>query len=132
MIPKQRIQGLKGKPGRQFQYELSFMHMVVPEYLKGDFSTAQVAKKHNISTAQLSGWITRFSSDLSDEIPIPIAMTDKESKDQESLKKQIEELNKKLARAEMKISGLELMIDIAEEDLNIDIRKKSGTEQSKG
>ncbi|PSL24085.1 hypothetical protein CLV42_11671 [Chitinophaga ginsengisoli] len=25
MIPKQRIQGIKGKPGRQFQYELSFM-----------------------------------------------------------------------------------------------------------
>jgi hypothetical protein len=32
----------------------------------------------------------------------------------------------------MKITGLELMIDIAEEQLNIDIRKKSGTKQSNG
>lgn len=50
-------------------------------------------------------------------------VTEQESKDHESLKKQIEELNKKLAQAQMKISGLELMIDIAEEDLNVDIGK---------
>lgn len=132
MIPKQRIQGLKGKPGRRFQYDLSFMHLVVREYLKGDFSAAQVAQKHNLSAGQVKGWITRFSSDLSDELPTPIIVTEQESKDQESLKKQVEELNKKLVQAQMKISGLELMIDIAEEDLNVDIRKKSGTEQSKG
>ena len=132
MIPKQRIQGLKGKPGRRFQYDLSFMHLIVREYLRGDFSAAQVAQKHNLSAAQVKGWITRFSSDLSDELPTPIIVTEQEINDQEALKAQIEELNKKLAQAQMKISGLELMIDIAEEDLNVDIRKKSGTEQSKG
>jgi len=32
----------------------------------------------------------------------------------------------------MKITGLELMIDIAEEELNMEIRKKPDTKQSEG
>jgi len=132
MNQKQRIQGLKGQRGRQFEYDLSFMHLVVREYMMGDLSMAQVAEKHNINRYQLRGWIRRFSSDLSEETPTTLILTEKESQDQELLKKQIEELTKKLTHSQMKITGLELMIDIAEEQLNIDIRKKSGTKQSNG
>jgi len=41
-------------------------------------------------------------------------------------------LAQSLTQAQMKTTGLELMIDIAEEQLHIDIRKKSGTKQSNG
>ena len=127
MIRQQRQQGLKGKRGRQFQYDLSFMHLVVREYLLGDLSISQIAQKHNISRSQLKGWIKRFSCDLSQETPIPTILTEQEKQDLELLKKQNEELSRKLSQAQMKITGLELMIDVAEEQLNIDIRKKSGT-----
>lgn len=49
--------------------------------------------------------------------------------EQSDFQKQNEELVKKLSLANLKISGLELMIDIAEDELGIDIRKKSGTKQ---
>ena len=132
MRQKQTLTGLKGKGGRRFQYDLSFMHLVVRDYLMGDFSILQIAQKHNISRYQLMGWIRRFSSDLSEEIPTIPILTEKESQDQQLLKKQNEELAQKLAQAQMKITGLELMIDIAEEQLHIDIRKKSGTKPSNG
>src|ERR1700710_1108550 len=125
MTQKQRIQGLKGQRGRQFDHDLSFMHLVVREYLMGDHSMQQIAQKHNITRERVKGWVKRFSSDLSEETPSTLILTEKESQDQELLKKQIEELAQKLTHAQMKITGLELMIDIAEEQLHIDIRKKS-------
>jgi len=98
----------------------------------GNLSMPQVAQKHHITSHQLKGWVKRFSADLSEEITTIPVLTEKESQDQQLLKKQNEELAQKLAQAQMKITGLELMIDIAEEQLNIDIRKKSGTKQSNG
>jgi hypothetical protein len=43
---------------------------------------------------------------------------------------QILELERQLEQAKLKIAGLETMIDIAEQELKISIRKKSGTKQS--
>ncbi|PWG77873.1 helix-turn-helix domain-containing protein [Pararcticibacter amylolyticus] len=42
----------------------------------------------------------------------------------------LRELEEQLAEAQLKIRALETMIDIAEEQLKIDIRKKSGAKQS--
>ena len=43
---------------------------------------------------------------------------------------QTEALQKALEEAELKIKALNTLIDVAEEQLKIDIRKKSGTKQS--
>ena len=42
------------------------------------------------------------------------------------------DLERQLAEARLKIKALETMIDIAEEQFKISIRKKSGAKQSKG
>ena len=44
---------------------------------------------------------------------------------------QLRELKKRLREEELKNEMLETMIDLASEELNIDIRKKSGTKQSR-
>lgn len=49
--------------------------------------------------------------------------------DARNLQKKNEELEAALKMAKLKITALETMIDIAESELNIDIRKKSGTKQ---
>ncbi|MEX2396857.1 MAG: hypothetical protein WD491_07525, partial [Balneolales bacterium] len=45
----------------------------------------------------------------------------------EQLQKQIKELEKQLEMARLKAEGYEIMIDIAENELNIPIRKKPDT-----
>ncbi|MNF06951.1 hypothetical protein D3C87_1991320 [compost metagenome] len=52
-----------------------------------------------------------------------------ESKNQ-SENKELQALQKALMEANLKIKALDTMIDIAEEQLKIDIRKKSGAKQS--
>jgi hypothetical protein len=48
-----------------------------------------------------------------------------------ALTKKIQELSSALAKSELKVITLETMIKVAEDDLKIKIRKKSGTKQSK-
>jgi hypothetical protein len=48
-----------------------------------------------------------------------------------ALNKKIQELTKHLEYAKLKIVGLETMIQVAEDDLQIKIRKKRGTKQLK-
>lgn len=58
-------------------------------------------------------------------------MTPSEQQELEALRKIKKELEKKLEQANMQIFGLQTLIDVAEESLNIDIRKKPGAKQSK-
>lgn len=123
--------GLKGKGGKNFQYDIAFMRMVAQEYATGDLSHSQLAQKHGITIDQVRHWKSRFGDDLVERtIPSAPTMTPAEQQAQDDLKKQNEELAKKLAYANLKITGLEMMIDIAETELDIDIRKKSGTKPS--
>jgi hypothetical protein len=56
-------------------------------------------------------------------------MTEKERQKQEELQKRIKELEKQLEFAQMKNIALETLIDVAEEQLSVPIRKKAGAKQ---
>ncbi|MCU7552361.1 hypothetical protein OCK74_24795 [Chitinophagaceae bacterium LB-8] len=124
-------QGNKGRRGRRSLYDQAFMRVVAREYQTSDLSMKQLALKYGLGHTQLKKWIARFSLELSAEaLTLPL-MTPEEQKTLEALQKQNQELLKGLQLAQLKISGLELMIDQAEQELNVDIRKKPGTKQSK-
>ena len=49
----------------------------------------------------------------------------------EAMEERIRELEQQLAKEKMRSTSLDTMIDIAERELKVDIRKKSGAKQSK-
>ena len=49
----------------------------------------------------------------------------------EAMEERIRELEQQLAKEKMRSTCLDTMIDIAERELKVDIRKKSGAKQSK-
>jgi transposase len=53
--------------------------------------------------------------------------TNENGQDSKDLQKRIKELERQLENAKLKAEGYELMIEIAEKELKIPIRKKSGT-----
>jgi hypothetical protein len=71
-------------------------------------------------------WQKKYSSSIAITLPV---MTEKERQKLESAHKRMKVLEKQLEDAQMKNIALETMIDIAEDELNIRIRKKSGPEQ---
>jgi translation initiation factor 2B subunit (eIF-2B alpha/beta/delta family) len=74
----------------------------------------------------LHTWRKKYASDIVLTLPI---MTEKEKQKVEALREQLKKAEKQLEDAQMKNIALETMIDIAEEQLKISIRKKSGPKQ---
>jgi transposase-like protein len=127
--------GRRKQRGNWFKYEYSFMRKVVQDYLGGQQSMREVAERYNLTFASVSGWVRRFGADIenenaNEEVALPAMPEEGKIEGFDELKKQNEELLKKLENANLKVSGLEIMIDIAEQQLGVDIRKKSGTKQS--
>jgi transposase len=82
---------------------------------------------HRRNTIKL--WLEENSSDLVIDLK---TMVDPEKSDQEkSTEEKNRELEKALSEAKLKIASLETLIDVAEKELRIDIRKKPGTKRSK-
>ena len=129
-----KVQGLKNKPGRQTKHDMAFMRQVVQHYKTTDLSTKEVGRLYGVPANQVTRWSQKYFSDLDcDHLIIPdTKMNPDEQKEINALKKQNEALLQKLEQANLKVTSLEMLIDIAEEDFQFDIRKKYGTKQSNG
>lgn len=107
---------------------------IINEYLLGDLSYRQLAKSHNIGCTTIHRWVTGFqgrSYKIAREYKILTLPAMKQPKIKEVLSDEIVVLKKELAQERLRNKLLTAMIDIAEEQLKIPIRKKSGTKQSK-
>jgi hypothetical protein len=74
----------------------------------------------------VQSWLARYKQDLIVTLPV---MTEKERMKLEALQKRIKELEKQLEHSQMKNIALETLIDVAEEQLKVPIRKKAGARQ---
>src|SRR5580692_8390117 len=101
MEKAQSSNGRKRQKGRNSKYSIAFKRKIAREYIEGDLSTTQLAKIYNVSFQNVSNWSKQYSSDLAEE-QIITSMTEQEEKEYEVLKKQNEELKKKLEYEQMK------------------------------
>jgi transposase len=116
---------------------------MIREYLTGKYSKQQLWERYTGQRkehGQLLDWM-RTLGHLSDRPPRrdceKVVYLDRQAqttlakegndKSTEELERRIRELEQQLLRAELKAEGYELMIEIAEKELKIPIRKKSGT-----
>ncbi len=74
----------------------------------------------------IRSWRKKYAPEIALTLPI---MTEKERQKLEAVQKRVKELERQLEHAQMKNIALETMIDVAEEQLKITIRKKSGPRQ---
>nr|MBI1229631.1 hypothetical protein [Cytophagales bacterium] len=115
-------------------YSDDFKRKVVQHYLSSDDSMKTTAVKFNIAVAaSVSQWLRKFGQESKTLI------VDKFSKKPqkplpdtpEGMISRIKELEEALERERLNTLAANKIIDIAERDLKISIRKKSGARQSK-
>jgi transposase-like protein len=125
------LQNRKKRQGAQSKYSDAFKRQVAREYLQGDKTMAEVAQEFKLSGHYaVKDFVKWFRSQPDAELP-PAPLTAEERASSEALLSRIKELEKQLDHAQLRAVGFETMIDIAEKELRIDIRKKSVTKQSK-
>ena len=107
---------------------------IIKEYLLGHLGYRELSKKHGISRSAINRWVMDFqgkprsSSRQLKGVNSPLMKKDKSKTD---LPKDVELLQKELIKERLRNKLLSAMIDVAEEELKIPIRKKYGTKQSK-
>ena len=110
--------------------EVAFRRWLVRELDAGRLTVNEAIERFNFDPANgrslISTWRKKYVSDLVLTLPV---MTEKERQKLEALQKQMKQMEKHLEDAQMKNIALETMIDVAEEQLKISIRKKSGPKQ---
>jgi transposase-like protein len=118
------------KKYRQFQE--AFKLQVIEEVLSGQLTKEQARRKYNIKgSSAILNWIRSFGVANCKTVPAYFAaMKAQQNLTQEELLKRVRELERALEDAQLRVEGYSRMIDIAERELKISIRKKSNTKQS--
>lgn len=113
----------------QSQYSEKFKLSVIEEYLNGNISARSLEKKHKIGNSRLTFWLKEFGFQLKrayfpvvkkEEITKPNPIINEHTTTDATLQKQLED-------ALLLAEGYKRMIEIAENELKIPIRKKYNT-----
>ena len=99
---------------------------IIAEYLLGDISYRQLGKKHGIDFRLIHSWVSKFQGKPLRKLKRKQASV---PQTEETLPTDVKQLQEELRKARLHNELLNAMIDIAEDQLKIDIRKKSGTRQ---
>lgn len=120
---------------------MNIKEQVIKEYLVDGMTYQRLSEKYGLTRFTISKWVMVYQElhnlprtakqkthDLQ-QMAIK-GIPNKAKEEQTDAAQKIALLEKQLAWEKMKAAALDKMIDIAEKDLNIEIRKKPGTEQS--
>ena len=114
----------------QFKFSKELKEKMVTLVLYHGLDAKEVAKKYGLPNAyMLTNWINRHKQQLVKGAVFLPPMQKKKRRNAEDLRQEIKHLEKALEKANVLIYGLKSMIDYAEKELKIPIRKKPGTKQ---
>ena len=100
---------------------------IIAEYLLGDSTYRKLGTKHGLDFRVIHHWVSRFQGKAVKKAKPQIKI--KDDPHQEELPTDVKQLQEELRKAKLHNKLLNAIIDIAEDQLKIDIRKKSGTKQ---
>lgn len=108
------------------QYEEGFRRWLGREIHSGRISGDQAIGELGITKNVVKQIVSKYKPDLDVTLPV---MTEAEKKKLEKQEQRIKELEKKLEDAQIKNIALETLVDVAEKEFKIPIRKKPGAKQ---
>lgn len=115
------------------RYSVSLKRKIAKSYLSGEASYAILAEENGLrDKTVVKEFVKWYRRKLELEPGFEEGFEVSENSNnlsEQALRSQVKELEKKLKRSELKTEMLETMIDIAEEQFNLEIRKKSGAKQ---
>lgn len=113
------------------KYSDEFKKEIVSLFESGKFSVCQLEKLYSIGNPTIYNWIYKFSTFNEKGIRV-VEMKESSLSKLKELEKKVKELEQIVGQKQIKIDYLEKMIDIAKDELQVDIKKNFNTSQSAG
>jgi hypothetical protein len=111
------------------KYETSFRRWLVCEIESGRMSWQEARSKFNLPH-RFDKVYKEWQKKYGDQIVVTLPLMSAEQRTQnKELEKRVRELEKQLELAQMKVVALNTVIDIAEKNYKLEIRKKYGPKQ---
>lgn len=124
------MDGFKAKHLQAKEYETSFRRWLISQIDNNNLSIEEARDRFQLSPTEYKKIIRRWQERYSDELHLSLSlMSSQERADNQKLEQRIKELEKQLELAQMKNVALNTLIDVAETELKLPIRKKSGSKQ---
>ena len=115
----------------RFQYSEQLRETAVFRILFGGEEVSQVMADLGIHSGHtLRSWVQLYRQKMKTGLLTLPAMKQAQKRDMAALKQRNEELEQTLQQANLLILALNTLIETAEKELNVPIRKKSGTKRS--
>jgi transposase-like protein len=124
-----RLKKVKLRSRRQFSEE--FKKARIKEYEKGEFSVQELSKLFDIQGTVIYRWIHKYST-YNKKRAIIVEMKSSGKQKLKDYEKRIAELERALGQKQLSIDFLKKMIELAEEEYQIEIKKNSDTPLSHG
>lgn len=119
----------KGIIQKRRVYSEEFRRELVRLYESGKFSVMQLDRLYGVRFALIYRWIYKYS-DFNEKGYRVVEMKQSSTSRIKELEQKIKDLERLVGQKQIKIDFLEEMIDVAKQELNIDIKKKPSTPQS--
>lgn len=113
------------------RYSDEFKREIVIIFESGQLSVPQIEKLYGVSAVSVYKWIYKFSTFNEKGFRV-VEMKQSSIEKLKELERKVKELEQIVGQKQIKIDYLEKMIDIAKDDLKIDIKKNYNTPQSTG
>lgn len=119
------------KVQKRRKFSEDFKRKIVSDYETGGYSSAELSKLHNISVQSVYKWIYKYSSTNKKGYRV-VEISESSDKKVKDLEQKIKELERIVGRKQIQIDFLDKMIDLASEELSIDIKKNYSTQPYSG
>lgn len=117
------------QPKRYFSE--TFKKTRVKEYETGEFTVNEISRLFSIKEGVIYRWIHQYSHYNKKKLRV-VEMEESSTKKIKDLSTRISELERMLGQKQIRIDLLEKMIELAEQDLGIDVKKNFSTQASTG
>ncbi|NME72999.1 transposase [Flammeovirga aprica] len=115
----------------QRKFSEEFKRKIVHEYEFGQLSIKSISEQYSISLQTVYRWIHQYSNYNNLGVQV-VEMKNSQEHKLKVQQKKIEELERVLGQKQLYLEYLEKVIELADEEYNIDIKKNSETLQSGG
>ncbi len=119
------------KLGKRRIFSEEFKKARIKEYEQGKLTVIEISSLYNVCFQTIYNWIYKYSTYNKKGLQVVEMKASSQQKIKE-LKNQIKELERVVGQKQLNIDYLEKMMEIAKDELNIDIKKNFGTPQSTG
>jgi len=113
------------------KFSEDFKRSLISEFESGKYSIPQLSRIHRISNSVIYSWVYKYSTFNEKGFRI-VEMKESSSTKLKALEQKVKDLERTVGQKQIMIDYLEKMMDIAKDELNIDIKKNFNTPQSGG